>query len=234
MRPKTSPIWKVPEDQFRQIITNADSIGEALKQFGLINKGANYKTLHRRCIVIGLNLESITKRWRAKIMNNLHNFKRQPIEKILTVNSTFNRTNLKARLIKEKLLIEKCTICGLLPMWNSSKLTLILDHINGISTDNRLMNLRLLYPNCNSQQSTFAGRHNKGIRTRKLNKCECGKTIGRLSLYCITCRGQQRRKVKNRPTVDILKFEVANLGYEAVGRKYGVSGNAIKKWIFGR
>ncbi len=38
---------------------------------------------------------------------------------------------------------------------------MVLDHINGECTDYRIENLRLLCPNCNSQQDTFAGR-NKG------------------------------------------------------------------------
>lgn len=46
-------------------------------------------------------------------------------------------------------------------LWNRAKLGLILDHINGVSGDNRPKNLRLLCPNCNSQQSTNGGR-NKG------------------------------------------------------------------------
>jgi 5-methylcytosine-specific restriction endonuclease McrA len=50
-------------------------------------------------------------------------------------------------------------LCGQQPMWNGKQLVLILDHINGINNDNRLENLRLLCPNCNSQTPTFAGRN---------------------------------------------------------------------------
>ena len=32
-----------------------------------------------------------------------------------------------------------------------------LDHINGINTDHRLENLRLLCPNCHSQTPTYCG-----------------------------------------------------------------------------
>jgi hypothetical protein len=34
-----------------------------------------------------------------------------------------------------------------------------------------------------------------------------------------------------RPTYDALASDVKNLGYSATGRKYGVSDNAIRKWM---
>ena len=42
----------------------------------------------------------------------------------------------------------------------------MLDHVNGDRNDWRRENLRLLCPNCNSQQSTFAGRNAKRGRRR--------------------------------------------------------------------
>jgi hypothetical protein len=39
-----------------------------------------------------------------------------------------------------------------------------------------------------------------------------------------------KRKVE-RPPVEQVKNEVLLLGYSAVGRKYGVSDNAIRKWL---
>lgn len=34
-----------------------------------------------------------------------------------------------------------------------------------------------------------------------------------------------------RPPIDQLIKEVVDMGYSATGRKYGVSDNAIRKWI---
>ena len=37
-------------------------------------------------------------------------------------------------------------------------MALILDHVNGVSTDNRLENLRIVCPNCNATLDTYCGR----------------------------------------------------------------------------
>jgi hypothetical protein len=38
------------------------------------------------------------------------------------------------------------------------------------------------------------------------------------------------RKV-DRPPFDVLEAEIKDMGYSAVGRKYGVSDNAVRKWL---
>ena len=73
-----------------------------------------------------------------------------------------NLTRLKIRILNNKLLEYKCAICGNLGVWNDQKLSLQLDHINGIHTDNRIDNLRFLCPNCHSQTDTFSKRNNGG------------------------------------------------------------------------
>lgn len=51
-------------------------------------------------------------------------------------------------------------ICGGLgDEWNGNKISLHLDHINGISGDHRLENLRFLCPNCHSQTKNYTGRN---------------------------------------------------------------------------
>lgn len=83
----------------------------------------------------------------------------QPLAEILVENSTYHRWHLKKRLIAEGILANVCSECACPPTWNGKELALQLDHINGVNTDNRLQNLRLLCPNCHSQTDTFAGRN---------------------------------------------------------------------------
>lgn len=83
------------------------------------------------------------------------------IEELLTENSPHRRGHVKRRLLKEGILFNKCYECGHEPWWRGKPLVMVLDHINGVHNDNRLENLRMLCPHCNSQTETFAGRNKK-------------------------------------------------------------------------
>ena len=72
------------------------------------------------------------------------------------------------------------------------------------------------------------------LKTRRTsNKCfTCGAKISRKSASgtCVVCAQTKSRKVA-RPPLGTLLAETEQLGFSAVGRKYGVSDNAIRKWI---
>jgi hypothetical protein len=82
-----------------------------------------------------------------------------PIEEFLVVGRVgTNRTYLKTRLIAEGLKEDRCEECGL-GDWRGRPLAIELHHINGDGTDNRLVNLKLLCPNCHAQTETWGGRN---------------------------------------------------------------------------
>lgn len=83
------------------------------------------------------------------------------LKEVLVENSTYTRHSLKKRLIQKNILQNRCYECGLSIIWNNKPIVMVIDHINGINNDNRLNNLRLLCPNCDSQQPTFCGRNIK-------------------------------------------------------------------------
>jgi predicted RNA-binding Zn-ribbon protein involved in translation (DUF1610 family) len=68
---------------------------------------------------------------------------------------------LKRFIIKNNIIPYMCSECGCDDNWRGKKMSLILDHINGINNDNRLENLRFLCPNCDSIQDTYKGRNKK-------------------------------------------------------------------------
>jgi hypothetical protein len=65
--------------------------------------------------------------------------------------------------------------------------------------------------------------------TRKSN-CSCGNVISKKGLLCVECSILKSRKVP-RPSLEILMLDIEELGYCGTGRKYGVSDNAIRKWV---
>lgn len=87
-------------------------------------------------------------------------FKRNKPEKwtketLLVENCTIHRGMLRPLLIRLGLYTGKCAECGILDSWNGKPLTIEIDHINGVHTDNRIDNLRWLCPNCHSQTNTY-------------------------------------------------------------------------------
>ena len=65
---------------------------------------------------------------------------------------------------------------------------------------------------------------------KEKNICKCGKQIKNKSKKCNNCHLLSLRKVE-RPTIEQLEIEIKELGYCGTGRKYGVSDNAIRKWL---
>ena len=60
--------------------------------------------------------------------------------------------------------------------------------------------------------------------------CECGKNKSKQSKKCIECAKRDSRKVE-RPSLEMLLAELKESNYSLLGKKYGVSDNAIRKWI---
>ena len=131
-------------------------MAECCSKVGLCDKGRHgTDAIRRRCEELGLTYEHFGKPGKS-------NSTKYSLEEILVENSKYNNTTaLKARLINEKRIEYKCAFCGNIGEWNGKKLVLVLDHINGNHTDNRIENLRLLCPNCHSQTDTFAGKNKK-------------------------------------------------------------------------
>jgi Zn finger protein HypA/HybF involved in hydrogenase expression len=226
-RKKRSVIWKIPKSELQEIVDQSVTFTNILSYFNLSNKGGNCKTLKARLSSDNIDFSHIPQGLNSNRGLIRGGMKAIPLEEILVVGSTYHTGHLKERLIKGRLLEYKCNVCRL-DSWRGKKLSLQLEHRNGISNDNRLENLTLLCPNCHSQTSTFAGKSNKLKRY-----CDtCGKEKkSKRSKECVDCHGKGKRKVDPRPSLDILKQQVSDVGYRATGRIYGVSDGAIRKWL---
>jgi len=131
-----------------QALDGSKSMSEVIRKLGLNKSSGTYSKIHKMIKYYGLI---------PKFTERVRNTKKYTEKEIFCENSTYDRTTLRNRLIKENLLQYKCKECGIID-WNNKKISLQLDHINGKRNDNRLENLRFLCPNCHSQTSTWGNK----------------------------------------------------------------------------
>lgn len=221
IRSKRSVIWKLPSEQLSLIVKQSNTIVDILRHFNLANKGTNYRTLMRRLKEENIDFSHIPLGRFACRGKKFPNAKKIPLEEVLIKNSTYARNTLKKRLLKENLLKNVCYICGQLPTHNNQPLSLQLDHINGVSNDNRIENLRILCPNCHSQTTTFAGKQNK-IHFDHLKPSQINPDWRK------TPRPNSRKV--ERPTKEELEKLLWEKPTLQIAKELGVSDKAIEKW----
>lgn len=203
-------MWKITKEELEFVIKNSLSFKEAIIKLGIDYVGSSPTTLKKVLSYHNIDYSVISN---SKIPGK----KQEKIElsRILTENSNYNRTNLKTRLLKEGLLENKCSVCGLGEIWNCKKINHQIDHINGIRNDNRISNLRMVCPNCHSQTETFAGK-----RLKKNFPAPDGWRV----------RDRVDSRKVNRPTRDVLCKLMSEHPMTHIGKMFGVSDNAVRKW----
>jgi ferredoxin len=227
------------EQQVRDAVASATSLTDAVRQLGLRPAGGNHATVRRLIERLGLSTDHFDPVW-VRAQNLPRNA--VPLDQVLVEYSTYSRGTLKRRLYEERLKDRRCELCGLADEWYGKPMSLILDHINGVPTDNRIENLRIVCPNCAATLETHCGRKNR--IDREPRAClHCGNEFipnYRTHRYCSQRCGShsngshapkpEERKVP-RPSHEQLLADLKSMSFLAVGRKYGVSDNAVRKWL---
>lgn len=144
----------------RSCWTDPDLLSEAAKQqslakallfLGVAKNNTMYKKFYARCKEYGIDTSFPDK--------YVSPFK-YPDEEVFCENSIHcnNNIDVKKRALVLGYIQNECLLCGQGPYWNGAALTLQMDHINGVRSDQRPENLRMLCPNCHTQTETYAGR----------------------------------------------------------------------------
>ena len=226
------------KDAVRAAVAASASYAEVLRRLGLRAAGGNHRTVRKYVDEIWqIPTDHFEQRAALGSVPRLA----VPLGEVLVEGSTYHRGHLKRRLLAEGIKRPVCEICGQGEMWRGRRMALVLDHINGTHDDHRLENLRILCPNCNATLDTHCGRH----KTRKHHDRPCPvcaevfRPMTGGQRYCsASCagRGERNRRAQTarrrvvRPPYARLLAEIDALGYAAVGRRYGVSDNTIRKW----
>jgi hypothetical protein len=227
------------EADLRAAITLGLCWADALRYLGYEAKGHNYRTVQKWAAKWEINTDHFDPTVRT---TRSARSRELPIEQLLTEHSSYKRGSLKRRLLREGVKQPVCEMCGQDEFWRGRRMSLVLDHINGVPDDNRLENLRIVCPNCNATLDTHCGRNIPRERvcpgceqvfvptTIQHRYCspECWGTV-----YSNRKKGVPQpwlRKVE-RPAYGRLVGDLAEMSMVKVGAKYGVSDNAVRKWL---
>lgn len=220
-RKKTSVIWRLPLAEMQSLLDSSDSVVSVLSKLGLNPASGNHRTLHKRIKEEGLSMEKLKKNRQEKTVEWSKRFSKAYVnEDVFCENSTYGRNHLKTRIIQQGLISYVCSVCGNKGHYNGYPLSLQLHHVNGIASDNRLENLRFVCPNCHSQTKTFSGKKKKKAIEKKRETTEERRERG---------IAQNMRLRKFNPSKEELESDLKSMSFLAMGRKYGVSDNAVRK-----
>lgn len=129
-----------------------------------------------------------------------------------------------------------CQKCG----WGeinptTGRVPLEIHHVDGDFRNCEESNLEVLCPNCHSLTPNFGSLNKEGRGESNTRKCfcvDCGKPITNGATRCINCESKNR--ITEKPvTREELKNLIRIMPFTSIGKQYGVSDNAVRKWCEG-
>lgn len=227
---------------------NIDYINEAIKENRPITEIARHIGVKLYTIRRWLDEHGVEYKCNQNRKGLRHWESRRPMEDYFSNKVRIDVPTLRKRLIEYGYKEVKCECCGA-DSWMGKPIPLELHHKNGNHYDNTLENLEMLCRNCHgvkhnygADQSVYKSKkekpkvvkERKPKREKKIYLCErCGVvlTSGKSKTgLCQACLHKLSR-VAERPSREELIELLCKYSYVDLSKRYGVSDNAIRKWL---
>ena len=141
---------QISETEFKEVVSSSMTMAQASAKLGL-----HFNTFKRIAVKLGVYNPNQSGKGIKKDMSSIT----IPLTEILDgKHPSYQTYKLKNRMLKEGILINICSECGI-SEWNGKSISLELDHVDGVRTNHKLENLRLLCPNCHSQTDTYRSKN---------------------------------------------------------------------------
>ena len=219
-----SKLYQFTPSELQKLLDESNSYSDLLRKIDMNPKGDNPKTLKK--IIAELNLdETKLKLNRSNLYRNnakvTHKKVKIPIEDIIMNNKypNYQTSSLLKRLIQEGYKEYKCERCGLTE-WQEEPIPLQLHHKDGVHTNNLLNNLEVLCPNCHALTDTYCGKNLKKKKKKKKN-AKIKKEKKQTNSNRIKDPPLSRKELKKR---------IREKSFTSIGKEFGISDNAIRKW----
>lgn len=221
----------VSDKEFIDVVKTSNTVIGVLRKLKVAPYGRNYSSFNSRVIQLGLDTSHFINNYSGRSIHT----KKTPTNVLFSKN---NRRayggQLKRRLISEGIKRYVCESCGN-SEWKGLPIPLETHHRDGDNFNNEIENLELLCPNCHSFTENYRkGNKSPNKRIEGEYKCSvCGVTVSSNGVKCRDCYDKERRDKSKKPDRLTLLKDLSDRSYgvwERVGRKYHVSGNAVKKW----
>lgn len=213
-----SILYEFTPSELQKLLDTSDSYCDLLRKVGLTPKGSNPKTLHKIINEYGLDETKLNENRKNLYLRNslcTHKKTKKSLDDILNNKCTFTSSyKLLRRLVGEGYKEYKCENCGLTD-WLGKPLSLQLEHIDGNHNNNSFDNLKILCPNCHSQTDTFAGKNVDHSQSKRQQRIKNAKE--RIRILPPLSREELKKLIRITPFIQI-------------GKQFGVTDNAIRKW----
>lgn len=227
-----TPTWS--DNSLTEAVSSSTGVTEVVRKLYGSWCGGSSQLVVKRIKSLGLGTSHFTRRV-PRVPRN------QPDTYFLCNGRDLSSKKVRALLLKYK--PYECSLCGNSGSHNGLKLTLHVDHKDGVRSNNELENLRWLCPNCHSQTETYASKNIK-TRDRKVVvlvtlfcKC-CAKEFkvekrvmdlkiesGQSSFFCsVLCSNLSRRQATDEQILVLMGERVSN---PDIARRLGMSTSAV-------